>query len=64
MTAVDARFAGGSIIIDQGHATYDPTTKLVTINAPDWDAALFPHEARQLAAALTAAAAEAERRTA
>ena len=60
MTAVDARFAGGPILIDQGHATYDAATKLVTVMAPGFDTALFPHEARALATALLEAATEAE----
>jgi len=64
VTAVDARFAGGPILVDQGHATYDVATKLVTIDAPGWDTALFPHEARALAAALTEAARKAEKLTA
>lgn len=63
MTTVDARFAGGPILVDEGHATYDAATKLVTIDAPGWDTALFPHEARALAAALLDAAGSAERRT-
>lgn len=62
MTAVDARFAGGPIIVDQRQASYDVATELVTVSAPGWDTSLFPHEARALAAALTAAADEAERR--
>lgn len=61
MTAVGARFAGGPIIVDQGHAPYDVVTKLVAVTAPGWDTTLFPHEARALAAALTAAADETER---
>lgn len=58
MTAVDARFAGGPIIVDQRQASYDVATELVTVSAPGWDTSLFPHEAR----ALAAAADEAERR--
>lgn len=62
MTVVDARFSGGHLTVDQGHATYDLTQKLVTVAAPGWDTALFPHEARALAAALTEAADNAEKR--
>ncbi|QYF98107.1 hypothetical protein [Microbacterium sp. PAMC21962] len=64
MSIVNARFAGGPITIDQGHATYDAATKLVTIDAPGWETALFPHEARALAAALVDAAVKAEKLTA
>lgn len=64
MTVVDARFAGGPIIIDHGHATYDIATKLVTLAAPGFDTALFPQEARALATALLEAATEAEKREA
>lgn len=63
MTTVDARFAGGDIIVDLGHATYDPETKLVVIDGPGWEAALFSHESRAFAAALIAAADEAEKQT-
>ncbi|GEB94396.1 hypothetical protein [Microbacterium lacticum] len=63
MTVVDARFAGGPILIDQGHATYDAATKLVTVMAPGFDIALFPHEARAFAQALLDAATDAEKRT-
>lgn len=60
-TVIDARFAGGSIIVGHGHATHDPATRLVTIDAPGWEAALFAHESRALASALIAAADEADR---
>lgn len=62
MTAVDARFAGGPILVTgDAHTSYDPDVTLVQIDAPGWVTALFPHEARALAAALTAAANAAER---
>ncbi|PZU48444.1 MAG: hypothetical protein DI566_04210 [Microbacterium sp.] len=59
---VDARFAGGSITVDDQSSVLDDGTRMVTIDAPGWDAALFPHEARALAAALIEAAAKAESR--
>ncbi len=61
MTAVDARFAGGEILVDEESSVLDGT-RMVTIDAPGWDVVLFPHEARALAAALIDAAAKAESR--
>ncbi|WP_315551277.1 hypothetical protein [Microbacterium aurum] len=65
MTVVDARFAGGAIRVDDDDTsgvTPDGIV-LVTIDAPGWDVAMFPHEARAFAAALLDAAGTAERRT-
>lgn len=65
MAVVDARFAGGPIFIDRDDtsAVTPDGTVLVTIDAPGWDVAMFPHEARAFAAALLDAARTAERRT-
>lgn len=63
MTIVEARFAGGPIVIDEAVDTLDQTRRLVKIDAPGFDTALFPHEARALAKALQDAAASAETRT-
>lgn len=59
MTAVDARFAGGPIIVDTdaGHDTRPP---LVEVNLPGLTVGLFPHEARALADALRSAADDTE----
>ncbi|WP_454137245.1 hypothetical protein [Microbacterium paulum] len=59
---MEARFAGGPITVGEGHATYDVATKLVTVDGPGWETALFPHEARALAAALTTVADDVEKR--
>ena len=59
MTAVvDARFAGGPIVVDQGtFAGRDG----VTVRMPSETAGMWPREARALAAALLKAADAAER---
>ena len=63
MTVVDARFAGGSITVDDQSSVLDDGTRMVTIDAPGWDLVLFAHEARAFSAALDAAADEAEKMT-
>ncbi|MCI2959126.1 hypothetical protein MN032_15655 [Agromyces atrinae] len=62
MTAqvVDARFAGGTIIVDQGHVDGEADLKLVSVDAVGYAFPMFPTEARALAEALIAAADEAE----
>lgn len=54
--AVDARFNGGALIVETGPLPYEPTTELVTVRGGATDLALFAHEARHLARALTLAA--------
>lgn len=62
MTAVDARFAGGTLIVDQAVDVLDPARRLVTLDIPGCNQfGLFPDEARAVAAALVVAAAEADR---
>lgn len=57
MRTVDARFAGGPITVDVAEMSGVPT---VTLSLPGDSAGMFPSEARELAAALTTAADEAE----
>ncbi len=58
MSVIDARFAGGPILIEQDTLLECDVVKL---DLPGGVAVpLLPHEARALAAALTAAAARAE----
>lgn len=53
---VDARFNGGALIVENGPLPYEPTTELITVRGGATDLALFAHEARDLARALTLAA--------
>ena len=63
MTVVDARFAGGTIVVETIEADeYRPA--LVEINLPGLTVAFFAHESRALATALLEAATEAETPTA
>lgn len=57
MTDVEARFAGGPITVDVADMSGVAT---VTVSMPGDSAGMVPSEARELAAALTAAADEAE----
>ncbi|TFC37669.1 hypothetical protein [Cryobacterium sp. TMT2-42-4] len=60
MPAVEARFAGGLIVITV--ELFDVTgTKMISFRAPSSEFPLFPNEARALALRLIAAAKEAER---
>ncbi|MBD3942806.1 hypothetical protein IF188_13985 [Microbacterium sp. NEAU-LLC] len=52
MTAVDARFAGGSILVEPVASVLDGRT-MVRIQAPGYEVVLFPHEADRLAEALS-----------
>ncbi len=58
MTAVEARFAGGPIVVE--HVDLHGRQG-VTVSMPGDSAGMFPNEARELAAALMAAADDAER---
>ncbi|WP_456286237.1 hypothetical protein M1D46_00470 [Microbacterium sp. JZ70] len=53
-TFVDARFAGGVIQVEQDAEYIGDGRTVVTLAFPGHTVALFPHEARALAAALTA----------
>lgn len=53
-TFVDARFAGGAINVQQDADYIGEGRTVVTLALPGRTVALFPHEARALAAALTA----------
>lgn len=53
-TFVDARFAGGAIQVQQDADYLGDGRAVVTLALPGHTVALFPHEARALAAALTA----------
>lgn len=53
-TVADARFAGGAIIVGQDAEYIGDGHTVVTLALPGHTVALFPHEARRLAAALTA----------
>lgn len=55
MTAVDARFAGGPVLVDTAElgCTGEP---VVGLEAPGYYVDFFAHEARALAAALISAA--------
>ena len=55
--AVDARFAGGPILVDTGDVAGSP---VVTVHMPGDAAAMFPDEARRLAVALIEQAARTE----
>lgn len=61
MTAVDARFAGGTIVVDVD-PPFEGRPALVEVNLPGLTVGLFPHEARALAAALTTVADDVEKR--
>lgn len=56
MTAivVDARFAGGPLLVEEDRSPWDPSTELVVVSGPGFVVQLFPHEARALAEALSA----------
>lgn len=57
MSVVDARFAGGPIVVD--HVDTDGVKPaLIELHMPGLVLDLFPHEATQLADALTAAVQE------
>jgi len=60
MTAVDARFAGGAIVVDVD-PPFEGRPALVEVNLPGLTVGLFPREARALAAALLEAAKEADK---
>lgn len=55
-TAVDVRLLGGSIYVDPDHLPHSPDDKIVSVNGPGFDFAMFSHEARALAEALIVAA--------
>ena len=55
-TFVDARFAGGAIQVEQDDEYVGDGSAVVRLALPGHAIALFPHEARALAAALTAQA--------
>lgn len=57
MTAVDARFAGGPIVVIDAPPV-DVRPALIEVHMPGNVLELFPHEALQLAEALTAAVKE------
>jgi hypothetical protein len=61
-TFVDARFAGGAIVVAGGDFLEQPVVRLVMPGANPLP--LFPHEARALAAELVAYAVAAEKRNA
>ena len=62
MTALlDARFAGGPLEVSADHFKHAPETAAVRIDGPGFSLALFPHEARALAAALIVEADDATR---
>jgi hypothetical protein len=58
---VDARFAGGAIIVEPDAEYLGDGSSVVTLALPGLTVALFPHEARALAAALSSTAKEATR---
>lgn len=60
LSIIDARFAGGHLSIDTAPLTHAPSMTAVILGAPDVAIALFPHEARDLAAALMRHASAAE----
>lgn len=61
---VDARFVGGTILVEQDAEYLGDGSSVVVLSLPGHTVALFPREARALAAALTthANAASAARR--
>ncbi len=60
-TFVDARFAGGAVSVEQDAEYIGDGRSVVLLTLPGHTVALFPHEARALAAALTAHAKNATR---
>lgn len=54
--AVDARFAGGAILVEQDAGYLGDGRSIITLALPGLVVPLFPHEARALAAALTSQA--------
>ncbi|MFT3797181.1 hypothetical protein [Microbacterium sp.] len=59
---VDARFAGGALIVTATTLPHDDSIESVRLTGPGFDLALFPHEAAALAAALGRATRTAARR--
>ncbi|WP_156377073.1 hypothetical protein [Microbacterium sp. Root53] len=59
MTAVDARFAGGTILVQVDEEYTGDHRVMVRVDMPGHTLHLFRHEARDLANALREAAAEA-----
>lgn len=53
---VDARFAGGPLLVEEDRSPYDPTTEVVMLSGPGFAVQLFRHEALELAAALSSVA--------
>ena len=49
---VDARFAGGPLLVEAEQSPWDPATQLVVLSGPGFALQLFAHEARALAEAL------------
>ncbi|WP_454115479.1 hypothetical protein [Microbacterium lacticum] len=58
---IDARFAGGPLIVATEPLIYDDGRVAVTVDGPGFRLALFAHEARDLSAALALAADTADR---
>lgn len=54
VSVVDARFAGGPIVVQPARVDWTDSN-LVEVNLPGLTVALFPHEAQDLADALTLA---------
>jgi len=54
---LDARFAGGAIVVDVDTLPHAPEQPIVRVQLPGLELALFDHEAADLAAALALAAA-------
>lgn len=57
VSIVDARFAGGPILVQPAQLDWTDTT-LVSVEGPGFSLGLFPHEAQALADALSAAVRE------
>lgn len=53
-TIVDARFAGGAVVVERDTEYLGDGRAVVVLSLPGHTVALFPHEARALAAALAA----------
>ena len=58
MTAivVDARFAGGPLLVEEDRLPWDQTADVVVLSGPGFVVQLMAHEARELAAALSSVA--------
>lgn len=56
MSAVDARFAGGTVFVEPDREYIGDGRAVVRLALPGHTVPLFPHEARALAQALNAAA--------